>query len=688
MGLFSNDEKPKKAEDGAESWKLLTEKRLEELSEQDRYFYVGLVASLIPYYSSKNVASLNEHQKSARDLHNSFHMALFKTLADRTKLPTGRLASLQLVAEGEVEKDFQMFSDSLSDSSKGTNWLVMQDLVCLCLISGRYDARSRTLIRRVVAATGVEWQQVFNFENNLAHMLLSDFQESAEEAAEREMKEKNSKWKRYAAVAGATIGGGVVIGLTAGLAAPFIAAGAGAVLGAGTTAFLASTGGVVLITTLFGGAGAKLTGQAMSNRKGEVKEFDFVPLRLLNSHTNRDTSNEDKQKDLSVVITVSGLLSHESDNESDSLLTKMDQYALPWKTIDAVGETYTVFWESEELEGISRYMGKLLSNKAIGYATTQVLSQTVLHAAVAAVALPVALLNVTDVIDNAWSRCVSRADQAGLILADTLCARVQGFRPVTLVGFGLGARMIFRALEDMAKRKVPAVGIVERVVLCGCPIPRDSARWATVRGMVSGRFVNAYSKTDWILGYVYRTLNAESSVAGLDAVILDNVYGKKVEPELSRGTNFPGGIIETTDGEKVSAEARLDTVDALGVIENVDVTHLVPGHLHYRTRMPYILYELGLSSTEPPPLTEQEKQDIVNLSKPITDDDKAKLETELEENLEKNMAGLELEKQKVAHLEEHLTKPADKVVQADDKPEQMDLIKQQVKKEGPSELAI
>ena len=52
-----------------------------------------------------------------------------------------------------------------------------------------------------------------------------------EEKKEREEKDKKQKIKRYAMVGLATVGGGVLIGLTGGLAAPFIAAGAGAVIG-------------------------------------------------------------------------------------------------------------------------------------------------------------------------------------------------------------------------------------------------------------------------------------------------------------------------------------------------------------------------------------------------------------------------------------------------------------------------
>ena len=52
-----------------------------------------------------------------------------------------------------------------------------------------------------------------------------------------------------------------LIGLTGGLAAPLIAAGAGAVLGAGSAAVLSTTAGLAFIASIFGAAGAGLTGE-------------------------------------------------------------------------------------------------------------------------------------------------------------------------------------------------------------------------------------------------------------------------------------------------------------------------------------------------------------------------------------------------------------------------------------------
>ena len=78
--------------------------------------------------------------------------------------------------------------------------------------------------------------------------------------AEQEKKAKHRKYKRAALIGLATVTGGTLIGLTGGLAAPLVAAGAGAIIGGTGAAVLGSTAGVAIIGSLFGVASAGLTG--------------------------------------------------------------------------------------------------------------------------------------------------------------------------------------------------------------------------------------------------------------------------------------------------------------------------------------------------------------------------------------------------------------------------------------------
>lgn len=92
------------------------------------------------------------------------------------------------------------------------------------------------------------------------------------------------------------LGGGLVIGLSAGLLAPVIGAGLGAAFTTigvtGTTGFFAGAGGAALITT--GGAltGSGIAVKGMARRTQQVRTFELLPL-----HNN---------KRVNCIITVSG----------------------------------------------------------------------------------------------------------------------------------------------------------------------------------------------------------------------------------------------------------------------------------------------------------------------------------------------------------------------------------------------
>jgi hypothetical protein len=157
-------------------------------------------------------------------------------------------------------------------------------------------------------------------------------------------------------------------------------------------------------------------------------------------------------------------------------------------------------------------------------------------------------------IDNPWSNALDRAKSAGSVLADVLIHRHLGVRPITLIGFSLGARVIFYALLELAKQK--AFGIVQDVFILGTTVTAPTNTWLQARSAVSGRFVNGYARNDWVLNYLFRaTSGGLNTVAGLRPV-----------------ENVPG-------------------------LENVDVTDKISGHMSYRTFMPLILDQLGFPVT-------------------------------------------------------------------------------------------
>ena len=359
-------------------------------------------------------------------------------------------------------------------------WTVLCDLFLVLVADSVYDSRSRTLLERVGAALKISWLDICRFEKRVTESL--EMQESANkeswnEAEHLEYRRKQALKRRYMMMGLATVGGSLVIGLSAGLLAPVIGAGLAAgftTIGvAGTGGFLAGAGGTALITS-----GAVLTGgtiavRASNRRTGAVQTFEYRPL-----HNN---------KRVNLIVTISGWMNG-----------KIDDVRLPYSTVDPVmGDMYSVLWEPQMLQSMGDTIN-ILATEALTQGLQQVLGATILVALMSALQLPIVLSKLSYLIDNPWTVSMGRANAAGLILADSLIDRNLGARPITLVGFSLGARVIFAALRELANRG--AYGLIENVYLFGSPIVANKDDYLLARTVVSGRFVNGYASNDWILG--------------------------------------------------------------------------------------------------------------------------------------------------------------------------------------------
>ncbi|TVU48639.1 hypothetical protein EJB05_08280, partial [Eragrostis curvula] len=340
--------------------------------------------------------------------------------------------------------------------------------------------------------------------------------------------------------------GGALLAVTGGLAAPAIAAGFGALaptlgtivpfIGASGFAAMAaaagSVAGSVAVAASFGAAGAGLTGSKMARRLGSVKEFEFKPIG--------DNHNQGR---LAVGIFVSGFAFDEDD------------FLKPWEEWKDNLERYILQWESKHIIAVSTAIQDWLTSRLAMELMKQGAMRTVLSGLLAAFAWPATLLAATDFIDSKWSVAIDRSDKAGKMLAEVLLKGLQGNRPVTLVGFSLGARVIFKCLQELALSS-DNEGLVERVVLLGAPVSVKGERWEPARKMVAGRFVNVYSRDDWILGVTFRASLLTQGLAGIQAI------------------DVPG-------------------------VENVDVTELVDGHSSYLSAAQQILEHLEINTYYP-----------------------------------------------------------------------------------------
>ena len=269
-----------------------------------------------------------------------------------------------------------------------------------------------------------------------------------------------------------------------------------------------------------------------------------------------------------------------------------------WKTTYG-GEMYTVKWESNLLTKICDCVTDLAVD-VVTTASRQILKQTVLHTLLSAVILPTYLLNFMDAIDGDWTIAVERADEAGVVLAKTLLYSSAGRRPVTLVGYSFGARIIYSCLKELARyqeewehyqelreqvghlkeggnpheisrlekyrkkmkgMREPA-SIVEDAVLLGLPNHLSLSSWKACRQVVAGRLVNCYSTNDLILSLMFQA------------------------------KRFSGGTLNKGMGSLLKPVCGTCAVEVPGV-ENINCSDLIEGHQDYCLVTGKILKRIG-----------------------------------------------------------------------------------------------
>lgn len=214
-------------------------------------------------------------------------------------------------------------------------WTILCDLFLVLIADSIYDARSRQLLEQVATYLTVDWLEICRFEKRVTEAL--EMQEEANkenwnEDEHLESRRKRARNRRLAMMGLATVGGSLVIGLSAGLLAPVIGAGLAAgftTIGvAGTSGFLAGAGGAAFITTTGVVSGGTIAVRAANRRTGAVKTFEYRPL-----HNN---------KRVNLIITLAGWMNG-----------NLDDVRLPFSTVDPVmGDIYSVLWEPEMLRSM------------------------------------------------------------------------------------------------------------------------------------------------------------------------------------------------------------------------------------------------------------------------------------------------------------------------------------------------
>lgn len=475
--------------------------------------------------------------------------------------------------------------------------LLLHAMLLLSLSLEHYSAHSRILLLHLSSSLHLPLHILTEDEVTVAQGLLSAAKHLSG-ASEAEKRTEEGKTGRYWKVGLAGVAGAAIIGVTGGLAAPLVAGAIGTVMGglglgataaAGLLGTLAHSG--VIVGALFGAYGGRMSGKMMDSYAKQVSDFAFLPLRgdkrdLHNQHA-KETPVSDRR--LRVTIGISGWL------------TQREDIITPWRVLGHNSEVFALRWELEALMNLGNSLESVIKSAAWGIAKKEIIART-FFASLFDALWPIALLKVSKIVDNPFSVAKSRADKAGLVLADALINRAQGERPVTLMGYSLGSRMVYSCLMSLAERR--AFGLVERAVLIGTPAPSDSSVWRAMRSVVAGRLVNVYSENDYILGFLYRTSSIQFGVAGIQEI-----------------------------------------KDVKGV-ENIDVSEMVSGHLRYQYLVGSILEKIGWEDIDRGEVAKEEETlalidqkdragDVEGSGNDADDDEVRKMEKQVETKNEK-----------------------------------------------------
>jgi len=214
-----------------------------------------------------------------------------------------------------------------------------------------------------------------------------------------------------------------------------------------------------------------------------------------------------------------------SASETEALLALVEEdvdveVAAPWwlETFPYL-ESFTLHWESAALKDLGSSVMEVVASLG-QQAALEVLTFTAAASLVSALAWPITLLQAADMIDSTWHIACEKADRAGQLLARVLMKKEHGHRPVVLVGFSMGARVIYACLQELSRTHrqweqeqeerrrrsprhrpqqadaigSPAAGLVHTAVLLGAPVSCAEGPWRRARAMVADRLVNCYSR--------------------------------------------------------------------------------------------------------------------------------------------------------------------------------------------------
>ena len=211
------------------------------------------------------------------------------------------------------------------------------------------------------------------------------------------------------------------------------------------------------------------------------------------------------QSSLTTTIVISGWLSQEDEMEESwmKIINNPQQ-----------GHTFALRWDS----GSAKKMAKKELFSAIFHSIGMIVAAPILKVAHLAMIMT----------SNPFKKRAKKAETTGYVLADLIASKRLGNACINLVGFSLGTRVIYFCLQRLQELGCK----VHDVLLLGGAAPLDLSTWKGCKGVVAGRLINTYSKTDKVLSQFYSISRLEKAV-GNWPLLVDGVENYDVTEEAS-----------------------------------------------------------------------------------------------------------------------------------------------------------
>ncbi|KAJ4153131.1 hypothetical protein LMH87_009635 [Akanthomyces muscarius] len=381
--------------------------------------------------------------------------------------------------------------------------LLLHIMLLVVLSLHDYNANARLLLVNLTSSLNlpikIHNQDEVRIAKGLAAAAIEISPEKA--AAQKEENKLTKRWKF--SLGGASMGGN-------GLARALVGVGVGSEGSGLTTSAAAGLLGIMsenglLMGSLFGMNPAKPVEKMVEGFLREVQDFSFLSITETGDAGYMDPRQSlPRERRLRIVIALGGFM------------LKGDAVTTPWSSLGRQAEVYVLQWELAAVASLGNALETVIGSGAWLAAREQIQKDSIFHCLLNS-KWPEPLLKISKIIDNPWSVGMVRAEKVGTILADAIMRhKFHGERAVSLVGYSLAARAIYACLMVLAERR--QFGLVDSVVMMGTPAPSDSKVWITLKSVVSGRLINAYTEQDYLLGFLYRTSNTHSGIAGLQEI--------------------------------------------------------------------------------------------------------------------------------------------------------------------------